>query len=386
MIVKMWKIARRIYWVVEPRGAIMTLYQMIEKYYDPYFKALGYHKTGVCEFSRLNDSKNIQKVEIQKDKYSKKYRISLSVWPTYLYDQCELGFLAIMNLDCLVNGVRKGEQWKSYENEGVANESFQKAAQEFEKYSQTWFDKYNIPTQFIDKRRPLLYQVSKITPTRLVWIVFYLLMEADVERAIDFLHGISRYHWILNKKWKKQVLNKKTELKKICDHYQKDPLQFLEHQEASVLQLDAVMNLFQKAKENMAIIGINQWDEYYPTASHIKEDYEQKELKVVRYFGEIVAAYVVNNQADEEYENGDWKGSGENFQVIHRLCVNPDYQNRGIAKRVIQKIEDTLKQTGVGWLRLDVFSKNPYALHLYERLGYKVVGEANWRKGLFYLL
>ena len=82
MIVKMWKIARRIYWVVEPRGAIMTLYQMIEKYYDPYFKALGYHKTGVCEFSRLNDSKNIQKVEIQKDKYSKKYRISLSVWPT----------------------------------------------------------------------------------------------------------------------------------------------------------------------------------------------------------------------------------------------------------------------------------------------------------------
>jgi predicted GNAT family acetyltransferase len=34
---------------------------------------------------------------------------------------------------------------------------------------------------------------------------------------------------------------------------------------------------------------------------------------------------------------------------------------------------------------LDAFSLNPFALRLYEKIGYVRVGEANWRKGLFYL-
>lgn len=49
-------------------------------------------------------------------------------------------------------------------------------------------------------------------------------------------------------------------------------------------------------------------------------------------------------------------------------------------------IEDILQKEGIRSIRLDVFSQNPYALKMYEALGYQKVGGASWRKGLFYLL
>jgi ribosomal protein S18 acetylase RimI-like enzyme len=48
-------------------------------------------------------------------------------------------------------------------------------------------------------------------------------------------------------------------------------------------------------------------------------------------------------------------------------------------------IEELLREKGVESIRLDAFSLNPVALGMYNRLGYKKVGEVIWRKGLFYL-
>ena len=71
--------------------------------------------------------------------------------------------------------------------------------------------------------------------------------------------------------------------------------------------------------------------------------------------------------------------------VLHRLCINTKYQNKGFGPRTMLYIEKYLKNKGIDSIRLDAFSKNSIALRLYNKLGYKIVGEANWRKGLFYL-
>ena len=49
-------------------------------------------------------------------------------------------------------------------------------------------------------------------------------------------------------------------------------------------------------------------------------------------------------------------------------------------------IENELKNKNIETIRLDAFSENIYAIKMYEKLGYVNVGEANWRKGKFYLL
>lgn len=48
-------------------------------------------------------------------------------------------------------------------------------------------------------------------------------------------------------------------------------------------------------------------------------------------------------------------------------------------------IESTFLGNGIQAVRLDAFSLNPYALRLYERLGYRKTGEVTFRKGVFYL-
>ena len=95
---------------------------------------------------------------------------------------------------------------------------------------------------------------------------------------------------------------------------------------------------------------------------------------------------MLNKKYDIEYENGNWKDLEKSYYVIHRLCINPKNQNKGIGKKTLRYIEGEVSTLGCEAIRLDVFEKNPYALKLYYAFGYEKVGYADWRKGRFYLM
>lgn len=52
----------------------------------------------------------------------------------------------------------------------------------------------------------------------------------------------------------------------------------------------------------------------------------------------------------------------------------------------MQYIEKEVSSMGFQAIRLDAFTENPFALKLYDNLGYSRVGYADWRKGRFYLM
>lgn len=100
----------------------------------------------------------------------------------------------------------------------------------------------------------------------------------------------------------------------------------------------------------------------------------------------IIALYVISTEADEAYNYAEWKYLDETSLVLHRFCVSPNFQNRGIGKKVLTEIELQVKNKGYDSIRLDVFTKNPYAQRLYRNNGYEVRGFAEWRKGRFDLM
>ncbi|MBM7868722.1 ribosomal protein S18 acetylase RimI-like enzyme [Clostridium pascui] len=155
---------------------------------------------------------------------------------------------------------------------------------------------------------------------------------------------------------------------------------------AELEDLNIIVDIFRNAINEMNNNNIDQWDEVYPTSEILKEDILKKEMYVGIKEDAIVSVLVVNNEYDEQYKNGDWKYDDENFVVVHRLCVKPIYQNKKIGQATMLMIEELLKKEEIESIRLDAFSLNPYALKMYEALGYQKVGETNWRKGLFYLL
>lgn len=150
--------------------------------------------------------------------------------------------------------------------------------------------------------------------------------------------------------------------------------------------LDNVMAMFTAAINEMNRNGIDQWDNIYPDRNILEDDIMKKQLYIGLSEGTVVSAYVLNQECDEQYVNGTWKYPNSNFYVLHRLCVNPIFQNKGIGTLTMLHIENELRKIGIDAIRLDTFTLNPYSVKMYEKLGYSKVGFVHWRKGKFYLM
>lgn len=150
--------------------------------------------------------------------------------------------------------------------------------------------------------------------------------------------------------------------------------------------IDAVCGLVKDAVGSMEKQGIFQWDNIYPAKEDFLDDIQKQQLYIGIVDDDAAVVYTVNKECDREYENGRWKYPDCEYRIIHRLCVNPAYQNRGIAKSTLSHVEKELQKSNIEAIRLDVFSKNPFALSLYQSAGYEKVGFADWRKGRFYLM
>ena len=150
--------------------------------------------------------------------------------------------------------------------------------------------------------------------------------------------------------------------------------------------IESVCNVVKATIAEMEKNNIFQWDNIYPTRDDFLSDVEKQELFIGVLDNEIAVVYAINNEYDEQYENGIWKYPDCEYRIIHRFCVSPKYQNRGLGRNTLSHIEDTLREAGVETIRLDVFCNNPFALSLYHNSGYEKVGVANWRKGIFFLM
>lgn len=155
---------------------------------------------------------------------------------------------------------------------------------------------------------------------------------------------------------------------------------------AEMQDVGAVNSLYQEAIAAMIENHIYQWDERYPDLEVLTEDISKGEMYLLKKDGNIISCIVINEEQDEEYQTGDWYYREGRIAVIHRLCVHPKEQGRGIGRLTVELAEALAKEKGFTHIRLDAFSMNPYALRLYEKLGYRYAGEVHFRKGKFYLM
>lgn len=158
------------------------------------------------------------------------------------------------------------------------------------------------------------------------------------------------------------------------------------YRQAEEKDLDGICTLIEKAIIKMEDMHIYQWDEQYPRREDFACDISKGQCWVGITEDVIAVVYTINSECDEQYQNGAWKYQDCEYRILHRICVHPDYQNQGIAKSTLHMIEKTLNEAGVGALRLDVYSENPFSLALYQKGGYQKTGTADWRKGRFYLM
>ena len=153
---------------------------------------------------------------------------------------------------------------------------------------------------------------------------------------------------------------------------------------AVLSDLKNIFDVYLKAIDKLRSLGIDQWDEIYPDFETIKNDIERGEMYIMPLNGHIAACGVINKENDGYDEGGKWK-FGENYRVIHRLCVNVDFQSMGIGKKMLQCLEDEIKKMKFDSVRIDVLPSNKRAIEMYKNYGYIDVGQVEYRKGIFRL-
>ncbi len=141
-----------------------------------------------------------------------------------------------------------------------------------------------------------------------------------------------------------------------------------------------------KAKVIAALLerGIDQWDNVYPSEADFLQDVGEQTLYAQEKAGKIVGGVCLNDVELDGYETANWQS--ESFLVIHRLLIDPEFQGSGYGMQFMQFAEQQTLSQCKDSIRLDCFAGNPAAISFYQKLNYRICGEATFRKGRFFLM
>lgn len=139
--------------------------------------------------------------------------------------------------------------------------------------------------------------------------------------------------------------------------------------------LPYILKITQACARDMISKNIFQWNEQYPNLAAFQKDLDRGELFVLEEQKDILGAVVVSDFMDAVYEPIQWKTpTGKNI-YIHRLCVHPEHQGKGLAQKLMAFAEGKAQEEGYASVRLDTFSLNRRNVSFYTKRGYTQLGD-----------
>lgn len=125
------------------------------------------------------------------------------------------------------------------------------------------------------------------------------------------------------------------------------------------------------------------WDETYPGEKEIEFDLSRDALFVMKdEKGKIIASISIDE--DEAVEKLEcWTPELQPGKELSRLAVDPDYQNHGLAREMLQYGMQVVYSQGYKSVHFLVNRHNKKALRSYAALNFQTVGECELYDQLF---
>ena len=139
--------------------------------------------------------------------------------------------------------------------------------------------------------------------------------------------------------------------------------------------LTPILEITKNCAVKMDAMGIYQWNENYPNRSAFIDDIKNNELLVFTKGALLVGCIALCTKMDDVYKDVKWLTKDVKSLYVHRLAVDPQFQKKGIGKKLMDYAEDFAKKNNFISIRLDTFSKNKNNMRFYERRGYKRLEE-----------
>ena len=138
------------------------------------------------------------------------------------------------------------------------------------------------------------------------------------------------------------------------------------------------MEIINDAKEYLASLGVDQWQNGYPNAVQIEQDILNRESYVVfNDQDKIVATSMFTTNPEPTYKkiDGNWIfDQTKKYGVINRLAVKKEFRNLGLASVLFEEFHKQLKINHIKSLKIDTHEDNLSMQKLIKKLVYEYCG------------
>lgn len=146
---------------------------------------------------------------------------------------------------------------------------------------------------------------------------------------------------------------------------------------AFIEDIKNVMEIIKETIVEMHSYGNYQWDENYPQEKDFLNDIQKGDLFVTEREGKLVGFVCINKVEPVEYNGLNWSLNDE-AMVVHRMAVNPAYRKNGIGTELMKFADELALKNNTRYLKTDTYSLNSKMNRLFEKCGYKLVGEMSF--------
>jgi GNAT superfamily N-acetyltransferase len=151
---------------------------------------------------------------------------------------------------------------------------------------------------------------------------------------------------------------------------------------ATTLEIQAIWEILKQAIARRKQDGSEQWQDGYPNLQSVQNDVEKGHGFVLTE-GETIIGYtaiLINDEPEYAKIKGEWL-SNTDFVVFHRVALSEGYLGKGLAKKMLEYIEEFALNNNIFSVKADTNFDNIAMLKIFEKSGYKYCGKVYFRGG-----
>ena len=153
---------------------------------------------------------------------------------------------------------------------------------------------------------------------------------------------------------------------------------------ANIDDVMVIMSIVRSAQQALKELGIDQWQNGYPSAEVICDDISRGVGYVACAEDGAVVGYeavvLTGEEAYEQIADREWN-TPDRYVVVHRLCVSGDARRCGVAMALMSFASKHAQQYDIHAFRIDTHKGNVRMLSLLHKLGFKRVGVVQYDSG-----
>ena len=142
--------------------------------------------------------------------------------------------------------------------------------------------------------------------------------------------------------------------------------------------LPSLMPIFEEARGTIAALGIDQWQNGYPSEQVVLADIEKGRSYLSEFDGKICGTFAMIDDGEPTYDkiyDGEWlTGESDSYIAIHRVAISVASRGSGLSGKIIAYAEEFAKGLGRKSLRIDTHRGNVVMRRMLEKNGFVFCG------------